>query len=86
MSTQAFYANVDRGMDQSQDFIVIDDDDDDSDDDSDDDGKTVSFTFRRILLRGETFLFLITILSCFSFREWLFKKIVMIEMTITMIW
>ena len=44
MSTQSFYANVDQGMDQTQDLIVIGDD---VEDDSAD-GKTVSFNFCRI--------------------------------------
>ena len=44
MSTQSFYANVDWGMDQTQDLIVIGDDDDDDSAD----GKTVSFIFSRI--------------------------------------
>ena len=45
MSTQSFYANVDREMDQTEECIVIGDDDDDYDSA---DGKTVSFIFCRI--------------------------------------
>ena len=44
MSTQSFYANVDRDMDQTEELIVIGDD---GDDDSAD-GNTVSFIFHRI--------------------------------------
>ena len=42
MSTQSFYANVDRDMDQTEELIVIGDDDDDDSAD----GNTVSFIFR----------------------------------------